>query len=1076
MLRSIHRGHCLGTACILLSAAALLRCPAETLSTKTLDLSLENGRIVRMTNKLTGETMASEPDKGTFSLLWHRRPLHAPLEGMAAQQTASSACQWTFETDNQTSGWTSFTPDAGTGDVAVHQGGRSSRPGLYGTVWGLNSVPDSTTTLIIPGHSGIALGESTASTDLHLSWPTSWEAGMVLLQMEKGGFLIWARDPKLRFKALGVNHSHGKINVQFQSHNHAPFDGSGETTSVEWVITPYKGDWRVGAEHYRCWLKTQRPLVPLERQRPAWVKDIRFMAITGLNTERIAELARKVDPTRSVLYVPNWRKDRYDVNYPDYTASEQLGPFMVAAHALGFRVMLHVNYFGCDEKHALYERFKAYHLRSPHSDSLQWWIPPRQREKAGTPTIKFAYIHPGCAAWRALLVERFRELTETYGVDSLHLDQTLCIPNHNRGRVDGLTVPEGNLLMHRELREAMPAVALSGEGLNEVTTPYEAFAQRHAPRAVDHSHGSWNEAAVGYGHPVSSYLFLPQTVINGYLGLTNPANEGLYRAWKRSYENWGVIPTYARPSTAQLEAPSDEVRLLLEEAVLWTEHRLLPDFTGDWGSQTKFRWRGDDGVRVTMVAGPGNGSHCLLTGRNGRARELYRYVQGATRHESKADIQGWVAFDDDTILGLHPERTYLCSQRPRDPNVPHLATIPEQAVVQTARRNETRLVVELRDFAAERFFDLVEEVRSATCTVRTEAGETALERGGKFETGENVCGGIRRRSIFAHPPWHARQDVPGGVLGQTVAAYVVDLPRDRAAKLSFGIGLRDGVNERSDGATFIVRVNDQEVFNAHWAESAWSEHEIDLKHVVGERIKLELVTTPGPEDSPAFDWAIWGEPTVSLTDSGIAQGVDFVSPEPVTAVVADGMCRMDQPSLEADGMHRYTLEARVPGTVAFLWDRPVDVAYPIDLAKTPRTLSATVAGAPVALPMKHVATGPGSGTSEGETRSGLAAHPPNDGRVVADFFMRLPAASRITLSFAVALQDGSESDGCRFMVQANGVDVFNQLLTGPDGWHPGTVDLSRHAGRPVLLSLIVDSEGQYNFDWARWGQPIIRAE
>ena len=43
-----------------------------------------------------------------------------------------------------------------------------------------------------------------------------------------------------------------------------------------------------------------------------------------------------------------------------------------------------------------------------------------------------------------------------------------------------MTMAEGNIALHRQLREALPGVALSGEGLNEVTYRHEAFAQRHA--------------------------------------------------------------------------------------------------------------------------------------------------------------------------------------------------------------------------------------------------------------------------------------------------------------------------------------------------------------------------------------------------------------------------------------------------------------------------------------------------------------------------------------------------------------------------------------------------------------------
>jgi hypothetical protein len=101
-------------------------------------------------------------------------------------------------------------------------------------------------------------------------------------------------------------------------------------------------------------------------------------------------------------------------------------------------------------------------------------------------------------------------------------------------------------------------------------------------------------------------------------------------------------------------------------------------------------------------------------------------------------------------------------------------------------------------------------------------------------------------------------------------------------------------------------------------------------------------------------------------------------------------------------------------------------------------------------------------------------HPPNFGRTYVDYYLRLPATTgKIGLEFAVALQDKSLSDGLIFLVEANCRELFRQKVTAPDGWHEGRVGLTEFAGKNLLLSLIVDSDGPYSFDWARWGEPRI---
>ena len=56
-----------------------------------------------------------------------------------------------------------------------------------------------------------------------------------------------------------------------------------------------------------------------------------------------------------------------------------------------------------------------------------------------------------------------------------------------------------------------------------------------------------------------------------------------------------------------------------------------------------------------------------------------------------------------------------------------------------------------------------------------------------------------------------------------------------------------------------------------------------------------------------------------------------------------------------------------------------------------------------------------------------------------------------------------------FEVQVNGQSLWALPMPYPDGWKGGTVDLASWAGKPVLLSLVTDSVGSNNCDWAAWG-------
>jgi len=632
-----------------------------------------------------------------------------------------------------------------------------------------------------------------------------------------------------------------------------------------------------------------------------------------------------------------------------------------------------------------------------------------------------------------------------------------------------MTVPEGNLQLHRELREAMPYVALSGEGLDEVTLRYEAFAQRHASHAVDHVHKTWNDAFIACGHPISSFLFLPYATINGYLGMSNPAHRGVYGGWTRAYENWGVIPTLSRPTLAQLRTPDTEAAALLELAGLWTKHGLRPDFSTAWDESTKFRHQGDGAVGVTYTRLPGGGSRCTASV-GGRSRDVYRYIHGVNRMETGGSIPGWPAYNRTEVMGLNPAESYFWHSEPRDLNGPHISELPAGLIVARTRCDEWKFVVRIRELHTDCWLDLAAEIGDAHTGIILDGTEGELERGASFRRTKATCAEISRDGIFAHPPWQA---VPGRTaqgLGDTFGEFELDLPRNRTAELCFDVGLRDGVEGRSDGVTFAVQVNGEERFSTHWAESEWSEQRVALDDFAGQRVRLRLVTSVGPAGDASFDWAVWGRPRVRLRGDERLHGLVLSMPHQAAAILAGDTARV-RPSAAAAGPYTYAVRTTLPAQIACFRDSPARIRAPVSLATEPFTMSATIAGQSAALPLKFVSFGPGTGISGGEERNGLSAHPPNGGRVYADYLLELPEARKLVLNFAVALQDGSQSEACRFLVEANGVELFGELVTGPDGWHPGQADLTHLAGRPILLSLIVDSEGPYSYDWARWAEP-----
>jgi hypothetical protein len=172
--------------------------------------------------------------------------------------------------------------------------------------------------------------------------------------------------------------------------------------------------------------------------------------------------------------------------------------------------------------------------------------------------------------------------------------------------------------------------------------------------------------------------------------------------------------------------------------------------------------------------------------------------------------------------------------------------------------------------------------------------------------------------------------------------------------------------------------------------------------------------------------------------------------------------------------NKWMVKATFPGTVILLQSLPADVQLPVDLAAMKPLVSIVDYGGRVLTSAQYAGAGPGDGTVAGLTRKGLSTHPPNEGQTIAAYPMVLPAQAAEFHCF-VGLQDGSKSKGVLFIVEANGTEIGRQfMLTG--AWKGFSADLSPWAGKPVVLSLITDSAGTFEFDWSRWGEPVVRAK
>ncbi|MBN2309985.1 MAG: hypothetical protein JXR94_13505 [Candidatus Hydrogenedentes bacterium] len=940
--------------------------------------------------------------------------------------------------------------EADSGDLVLSQRAESPEPGVWGVSWAIAHIPLDMN-ILVPGRSGIQLTATSPGAEHTFDYPMAWEAQLVVVEGEGRGFYVWADDPSGAFKRLVVHRTQEGWRLDLTTENQAPFDGLTRCDSVAWHVNVYEGDWRVPARRYRDWAARHFGPTPVADQHPSWVKDIRCCVIMGMNADLIEALAERLDPAQTLLYIPSWRASGYDRDYPTYDAPvDALAPFVERAHALGYRVMLHVNYFGVDPLNPLYEQFEPYQVRSAWGKhEKQWWLWTK-----ADPVIKFAYINPACKAWRDVFVERMAQLCGDYRIDALHLDQTLCVFNDHNGLVDGMSMAEGNVALHEDLRRALPEVALSGEGLNEITYRHEAFAQRHA-WGLHHHNGTWNLGLLECAHPIASYLLEPYTTIYGYLGYTPPSRGQLYAAWNEAYEHWGVIPTL-KPEPGSVAHPDGFARQLFDEIALWQGERVDIDLDSAWPQDVAFPFVTARGERVIRTM-----DKRLMCG----AREVSRTLAGVREVRLPGSVPGWRLYDADRLFGLDPEVWYPYFDEPRDPDAFHIEAMPDGFTVDRIIIADDFALVTTRQVGGV-IAELATLVSKAVCGSERFDGESFEGRGDLgTPDGAQFCG--TGTAIHAHPPWRT------GVSGTAYGEFHVKLPEAGAIRFVSEVAMDAGaVGEgRTDGVTYRAMAKAGGVEEHAEVHSASSEPQplvLDLTRFAGQAIDLRLSIHPGPNRSPSFDWARWYAPRI---EQDIATEGDLA----IAGALPWHMAIAGTSAVPlVSGQRSARIRAAFPGGVVLLRDVPPAAVLPLAIEQASfHTAFVRDTGAVLDAPPNACAVAQ-AGTVGGVSRPGLFTHPPDQGATIVAVPLTLPGEPAELHTF-VGLRDGSESEGVVFAINVNGTELAREEVV-PGAWHELTVDLTPWAGKAVVVVLIADADGAYICDWAHWGEPVIRGK
>jgi hypothetical protein len=433
------------------------------------------------------------------------------------------------------------------------------------------------------------------------------------------------------------------------------------------------------------------------------------------------------------------------------------------------------------------------------------------------------------------------------------------------------------------------------------------------------------------------------------------------------------------------------------------------------------------------------------------------------------------------VFGLDPSKSYWVDPGDADRNAPHVSLLDGEVLIDGAMLTEHLVSFSFAVLPSPVLLDMSETAKAVAIGTIQEGMRVSLTGGACFNPGEYVVRGVRKEGIMAHPSSYSIDGRPR--VGQTYGVYSVDVPPSSEGEcfLEGYAGLNETA-EKTDGATFMVKVSGKTV----WRDGVtklmpWRPFAVDLSGYAGKSIEIELVTDAGPAKDNSWDHAVWGEPRVVLRRNLAVCSADIA----LTTEPCDILCGSDLSSqatepqikvhLEANGAQLDAYDATLPCTLFTLYRTPslVELTEEVpfcDLVTLP--YSTTISRNHVFEPGS--AWGGGSVESiaiDGIPMNSINGHPPAKGKTALTWIVRLPER-KCRLKMEAGVKPNASTGGVGFAVHVNGSGLWHKSLSKP-GWTPVDIDLSRYAGKVVVLQLITDSLGDEFCDWAAWVQPRI---
>jgi hypothetical protein len=740
------------------------------LATVTIDITVRNGAITRVLNKVTGEVHANGGPASPYMprglmcaangyagirLLhgqWATHPtfsgqLASTISGLArAPSTGATVgcialpngarCTWT----KLTGGPTLYANDQlvvealvdpATGFIDLSVEGSSQASDVVGALMPVLNLHNRHS-IYVPSFGGMVYRPADlAGAQLRVLHSAPFlEAPLLVAEGDAGCISMWMEDQTFKPYVAFIGGDASSSAMGLEAVNKMPFEGKRAVRKSTWRIGAFAGTWPTAMIPYRDWYARTFATEIALRKSVAWPAGVSVIvdSIRDPNAN-LPKLQQLLNPSTVLLHDWYARQPEFDTALPDWTPRSSFTDLVTLGRSLGFKTMGYVNTFCVNYQSPAFQNLGIanFGLTRKVASLNDYGLP--QKTFANSAPNEILYLDPLSPQWRQFHTNQMIQWRSATGADANYADTGGTAGDFGNGEVGGLFGAQGGWAQFRDLLQRNPVPMAT-----EFAPDNMAFASSWALRMSQH----WGDTNIRKlwetrHRPINSLIF-----------------SGASRAWVPMYTaeseavKWTVVAcSDALGGVAQLEATDASfksvaglARHMVDRAQLFSRLGLTP---------THDAWPRDSGLVAQYRAKNGaiyryrvRGGIQEMVAPNGQP--VYQRVTNQQSIDSPLRIAGWPAWKGTQTIGLQPSARYALGAAVGGPTV-QIDRCPGNAWITRFTETSGFALVNLGSTPAasspQTALGIVARADFADVIVRSEDG-TMVRRNAQLRTGERM--------------------------------------------------------------------------------------------------------------------------------------------------------------------------------------------------------------------------------------------------------------------------------------------------------------------------------------------------